>query len=290
VPRLKTKIIVAQILEITKLHFTKKLKIVLRETNSHLCIGLDADLRKLPAFLKSSSNPLYDFNSLVIEATKDLVCAYKLNIAFYEVAGEIGWQVIRDTLKLIPEELITIADAKRGDIENTSELYARTFFDEFGFDSITIHPYMGSDSVRPFIRRKNKFVFLLALTSNYGSNDFQHLKINKQSLYEVVIEKALSWNDHKIGFVVGANYDRELKSITKKYPDTPILVPGIGAQKNSLSRTVTAIQHNLFLINQSRSIIYSAPKAENAEQFQEIVRDNAMKARDEINKLFEEKK
>jgi orotidine-5'-phosphate decarboxylase len=267
-------------------HFTKKLKKVLRETNSHLCIGLDTDLRKLPVFIKSSVNPVYDFNELVIEATKDLVCAYKLNIAFYEAAGEIGWSAIKGTLKLIPENIITIADAKRGDIENTSELYARTFFDEFGFDSITIHPYMGSDSVRPFIRRKNKFVFLLALTSNYGSNDFQHLKINKKPLYEIVIEKALTWNDHKIGFVMGANYDRELKSITAKYPDVPILVPGIGAQKNSLSRTVTAVQHNLFLINQSRSIIYTAPKAENAVQFKEIVRENAMKARDEINNLI----
>lgn len=269
------------------MHFTKKLKKALRETNSHLCIGLDTDIRKLPLFIKSSANPVYDFNDLVIEATKDIVCAYKLNIAFYEVLGEIGWSAIKGTLKLIPEGLVTIADAKRGDIENTSELYARTFFDELGFDSITIHPYMGSDSVRPFIRRKNKFVFLLALTSNYGSNDFQHLKINKKSLYEVVIEKALTWNDHKIGFVMGANNDRELKSITRKYPDVPILVPGIGAQKNSLSRTVTAIQHNLFIINQSRSIIYSAPKAENAEQFQEIVRGNAMKARDEINNLFD---
>ena len=246
-------------------------------------------MRKLPAFIMSYPNPVYDFNNLVIEATKDLVCAYKLNIAFYEVLGEAGWSAIRDTLKLIPEELITIADAKRGDIENTSELYARAFFDEFGFDSITVHPYMGSDSVRPFIRRKNKFVFLLALTSNFGSKDFQHLKINKKPLYEVVIEKALSWNDHKIGFVIGANYDRELKSITKTYPEVPILVPGIGAQKNSLSRTVTSVQHNLFLINQSRSIIYTAPKAENAEQFKEIVRENAMKARDEINKLFDEK-
>ena len=271
------------------MHFTKKLKKVLRETNSHLCIGLDTDRRKLPAFIKSSTNPIYDFNKLVIEATQDLVCAYKLNIAFYEAEGESGWKAIRDTLKLIPQDLVTIADAKRGDIENTSELYARTFFDEFGFDSITIHPYMGSDSVRPFIRRKNKFVFLLALTSNYGSRDFQHLKINKKSLYEVVIEKALTWNDHKIGFVVGANYDRELKAITTQYPEVPILVPGIGVQKNSLSRTVTAIQHNLFLINQSRSIIYTAPKAENAAEFQEIVRENAVKARDEINRLFEKK-
>jgi orotidine-5'-phosphate decarboxylase len=243
-------------------------------------------VRKIPAFLKSSANPIYDFNNLVVEATKDLVCAYKLNIAFYERAGEIGLAAIRGTLESIPEELITIADAKRGDIENTSELYAQEFFDELGFDSITIHPYMGSDSVRPFIRRKNKFVFLLALTSNYGSKDFQHLKVNKKPLYEIVIEKALGWNDHKIGFVIGANYDRELKSISLMYPDVPLLIPGIGAQKNSLEKTLRAIQHNQFIINQSRSIIYSAPKSENAVQFQEIVRENALKARDEINRVL----
>jgi orotidine-5'-phosphate decarboxylase len=242
-------------------------------------------VRKIPAFLKSSVNPIYDFNNLVIEATKDLVCAYKLNIAFYERAGEIGWAAIRGTLRSIPEELVTIADAKRGDIENTSELYAQEFFDELGFDSVTIHPYMGSDSVRPFIRRKNKFVFLLALTSNYGSKDFQHLKVNKKTLYEIVIEKALGWNDHKIGFVIGANYDRELKSISSKYPDVPLLIPGIGAQKNSLEKTIIAIQHNQFIINQSRSIIYSAPKAGNTTQFLEIIRENALKSRDEINRI-----
>jgi orotidine-5'-phosphate decarboxylase len=268
------------------LHFAKKLKKTLRETNSHLCIGLDTDVRKIPAFLKSYANPIFEFNNLVVEATKDLVPAYKLNIAFYERAQELGFAAIRGTLKSIPDALITIADAKRGDIENTSELYAQEFFDELGFDSITIHPYMGSDSVRPFIRRKNKFVFLLVLTSNYGSKDFQHLKINKKPLYEIVIEKALEWNDHKIGFVIGANYDRELKSITSKYPDVPILVPGIGAQKNSLERTVTAIQHNQFIINQSRSIIYSAPKAESETQFREIIRENAVKARDDINKIL----
>jgi len=271
------------------LHFAKKLKKVLRETNSHLCIGLDTDVRKIPVFLKSYANPIYEFNNLIVEATKDLVSAYKLNIAFYERAEELGLAAIRGTLKSIPEDLITIADAKRGDIENTSELYAQEFFDELGFDSITIHPYMGSDSVRPFIRRKNKFVFLLALTSNYGSKDFQHLRINKKLLYEIVIEKALEWNEHKIGFVIGANYDRELKSITSKYPDVPILVPGIGAQKNSLERTVSGIQHNQFIINQSRSIIYTAPKAENESQFREIIRENAVKARDDINRILSSK-
>lgn len=268
------------------MHFAKKLKKTLRETNSHLCVGLDSDIKKIPAFLKSHPNPILEFNNLIVEATNDLVCAYKLNIAFYERAQEAGLEAMRETLKLIPEDLVTIADAKRGDIENTSELYAQEFFDELGFDAVTIHPYMGSDSVRPFIRRKNKFVFLLVLTSNYGSKDFQHLKVNKKPLYEIVIEKALGWNDHKIGFVIGANYDRELKTITTKYPDVPVLVPGIGAQKNSLERTVTAIQHKQFIINQSRSIIYSAPKAENGAQFREIIRENTVQARNNINTIL----
>lgn len=172
---------------------------------------------------------------------------------------------------------------KRGDIENSSEMYAQSFFDELGFDSITIHPYMGSDSVRPFIRRKNKFVFLLALTSNFGSKDFQFLKVGKKPLYEIVIEKALEWNEHKIGFVVGASYTRELSKITKAYPDVPILVPGIGAQKNSLEEAISSLKHNLFIINQSRSIIYSAPKAKDDSEFQKIVREAAKNAVYEIN-------
>ena len=272
------------------MHFTKKLIKVFRETNSHLIIGLDTDITKIPAFLKTAANPLAEFNNLVIEATKDYVCGYKLNTAFYEKALEIGFTTLRSTRLSIPEGLITIADAKRGDIENTSELYAQAFFDELGFDAITVQPYMGADSVRPFIRRKNKFVFLLVLTSNYGANDFQFLKTGQRLLWEVVADKAHEWNEEKIGFVVGANHDRELAKITKKYHDTPILIPGIGVQKGSLEKTIAALNHNQFLINQSRSIIYSAPKAENATEFINTVRENAMNARDEINNLLEGKK
>jgi orotidine-5'-phosphate decarboxylase len=264
-------------------HFTKKLKKILRERNSHLCIGLDTDLNKIPAFLKTSQNPVSDFNNLIIESTRDIVCAYKLNIAFYEKLGETGWTAIREALKSIPEDVITIADAKRGDIENTTELYAQAFFDELGFDAITVQPYMGADSVRPFIRRKNKFVFLLVLTSNYGAKEIQFLKVGKKNLYEVIIEKAQSWNDHKIGFVVGANHTRELKEIANKYPEVPLLIPGIGMQKNSLEKTIASISHNLFIINQSRSIIYSAPKSKDSLEFKSIIRENAVKARDEIN-------
>jgi len=272
------------------MHFVKKFKQALRETNSHLIAGLDTDVTKIPQFFKSASNPIAEFNNAVINATKDFVCGYKLNIAFYEKETELGWAAITSTLANIPPNLITIADAKRGDIENTTELYAQAFLDGFGFDSITVQPYMGQDSVRPFLRRKNKFVWVLALTSNYGSKDFQFLKINKKLLWEVVIEKALSWNDHKIGFVVGANHSNELKKITKSYPETPILVPGIGIQRNSLDKTIASLSHNLFVINQSRSIIYSAPKAQTEAEFAGIIRDNAMKARDEINALLETKK
>lgn len=272
------------------MHFAKKFKQALRETNSHLIVGLDTDITKIPQFLQTSVNPIADFNNLVVEATKDYAIGYKLNIAFYERAFEKGLSAIQSTLAVIPENLITIADAKRGDIENTAELYAQAFLDEFGFDSITVHPYMGQDSARPFLRRKNKFVWMLAVTSNYGANDFQFLKINKTPLWEVVVEKSLSWNDHKIGFVVGASHTDELKKITKKYPETPILIPGIGAQRGSLEKTIGAVQHNLFAVNQSRSIIYSAPKAENAADFKQIIGENAKQARDEINNLIEAKK
>jgi len=267
------------------MHFVKKFKQALRETNSHLIIGLDTDITKIPQFFKSAVNPIAEFNKHVIEATKDYASGYKLNIAFYEKEIELGWASIQSTLAAIPEKLITIADAKRGDLENTTEQYAQAFFDMFGFDSITVQPYMGQDSVRPFLRRKNKFVWVLALTSNYGANDFQFLKVGKKLLWEVVVDTALSWNDHKIGFVVGANHIDELKKITKAHPETPVLVPGIGAQKNSLEKTIASLNHNLFVINQSRSIIYSAPKAQNEKEFIRILSENAMRSRDEINEL-----
>jgi orotidine-5'-phosphate decarboxylase len=272
------------------MHFAKKFKKVLRETNSHLIVGLDTDITKIPQFLKSSVNPIAEFNRLIVEATRDYACGYKLNIAFYEKEIEFGWPAIQSTIADIGENLITIADAKRGDLENTTEQYAQAYFDMFGFDSITVQPYMGQDAARPFLRRKNKFVWMLALTSNYGANDFQFLKVGQKPLYQVVIDKSLSWNEHKIGFVIGANHTDELKKFTKSYPDVPVLIPGIGAQKNSLQKTISSLNHNLFVVNQSRSIIYSAPKAQNAKELVEIVRENAMKSRDEINQLKEHNK
>lgn len=253
-------------------------------------MGLDTDITKIPEFLKTSVNPMAQFNSLVIEATKEYACGYKLNIAFYERDTERGFAAIRSAMAAIPENLITIADAKRGDIENTTELYAKVFLDEFGFDSITVQPYMGQDSARPFLRRKNKFVWILALTSNYGANDFQFLKVENKLLWEIVVEKALGWNDHKTGFVFGASHTKEIAKMTKNFPEVPLLIPGIGAQKGSLEKTINSLNHSLFVINQSRSIIYAAPKAENAEEFKAIVGEAAMKARDEINGYLQIKK
>ena len=269
------------------MHFRKKFKAIVRKNKSHLCIGLDTDIKNLPQFLLTATNPVFEFNNLIIECTSDLAAAYKLNTAFYEAAEEIGWINMRQTVKIIPDDIITIADAKRGDIENTSELYAKAFFDELDFVAITLHPYMGSDSVRPFLRRKNKFVFILALTSNFGSKDFQFLKIEgKKPLYEAVIEKALGWNEHKIGFVVGANHLRELGAISKKYKDVPLLIPGIGSQKNSLEKALSEIRHSMFIINQSRSLIYSAGKAKDEKEFKKIIRGSAEKAREDINSFI----
>lgn len=265
------------------MHFSRKFKNALRVTNSHLIVGLDTDINRIPEFLKTEVNPIAAFNDLVIKATKDYACGYKLNIAFYERDTERGFAAIKAAIAAIPENLITIADAKRGDIENTTELYAQAFLDELKFDSITVQPYMGQDSARPFLRRKNKFVWILALTSNYGANDFQFLKVNNKTLWEVVVEKALSWNDHKTGFVFGASHTREIAKMTKNFPEVPLLIPGIGAQKGSLEKTINSLNHSLFVINQSRSIIYSAPKAQNAEEFISIVSEAAKNARDEIN-------
>jgi len=272
------------------LHFLKKFKKVLRETNSHLIVGLDTDINIIPVFLRSGINPISAFNDIVVDATKDFVCGYKLNIAFYEKDHPNGRNAIISTIAKIPQNLITIADAKRGDIENTTELYAKTYLDELGFDSITVQPYMGQDSVRPFLRRKNKFVFLLALTSNYGANDFQFLKINKTPLWEHVMKKALNWNSEKIGFVIGANHTDELKHATKTYTDSIILIPGIGAQKSSLENTINALQHNLFVINQSRSIIYCNLKAKDEKELFESVQEAAKNANSEINRLMNSKK
>ncbi len=203
----------------------------IRTKKTNLCIGLDTDIKKIPQFLLKEKDPVFTFNKIIIEATHDLCVAYKPNIAFYESMGPKGWESLEKTMEVIPENLFTIADAKRGDIGNTSEMYARTFFEYYQFDAVTVAPYMGEDSVAPFLKYENKWVIVLGLTSNKGSNDFQRLTFEGKSLYEHVFEKVSTWgNIHNLMFVVGATHADDFSQIRKKVPDHFLLVPGVGAQ------------------------------------------------------------
>ncbi|HTX19800.1 MAG TPA: orotidine-5'-phosphate decarboxylase [Bacteroidota bacterium] len=263
--------------------FTSRLRQIQKENSSLLCLGLDTDPAKIPASLRTSENPQLEFNRRIIEATKDLVCAYKVNAAFYEAEGLNGWRAMKETVELIPEELISIGDAKRGDIGNSSERYASALFDLMNFDAVTVSPYMGEDSLEPFLRSNERCAFVLVLTSNPGSRDIQRLKVGKKFLYEKVVETALMWNRKKnIGFVVGATHPKELERVRKKAPAVPLLIPGIGSQGGSLE---SAVKYGcdkrgfMAVINASRSILY----ASSGDDFAGAARREAMKLREEIN-------
>ena len=236
---------------------------------SYLCVGLDTDLRKLPRHLLTDSDPVFAFNRAIIDATADFAVAYKPNIAFYEAQGPRGWESLQRTMDYVPADCFTIADAKRGDIGNTSGLYARAFFDPtaagLNFDSITVAPYMGHDSVMPFLDYDGKWVILLALTSNPGSANFQRIITNEENdtqlLYQTVIETAQTWaGPDRLMFVVGATQADELGRIRKLAPDNFLLVPGVGAQGGSLAevsrRGLTSAGG--LLVNASRSILYAS--------------------------------
>ncbi|MBA4312318.1 MAG: orotidine-5'-phosphate decarboxylase [Chlorobiaceae bacterium] len=265
------------------MRFLEKLKLIQNENNSLLCIGLDTDVLKIPPSLQNSNNPQLEFNKRIIEVTSDFVCAYKLNLAFYESAGERGYETIHKTLECIPKEIITIADGKRGDIGNTAEQYAKIIFDDWKFDAATVNPYMGKDSVEPFIKNKNNCAFILALTSNPGSHDFQYLEVSGRPLYEHVVAKATSWNVKKnIGLVAGATHPEELKRIRAMVPEMPLLIPGIGTQKGDMEATVrNGCDKNglLALINVSRGIIF----ASGGNDFAARARESAIKIQNEIN-------
>ncbi|MDA0986218.1 MAG: orotidine-5'-phosphate decarboxylase [Bacteroidetes bacterium] len=262
--------------------FLKKLERAQKRTL--LCVGLDTDISKLPASIPKTANGVLQFNKKIIEATKKYVCAYKINLAFYETLGKDGWKILNETLKAIPKNIITIADGKRGDIGNTSAMYAKSLFEDLNFDAATVNPLMGFDSVEPFLNYKNKGVFLLAVTSNKGARDFQFLKVGKKYLYKKIVETSLKWNKHKnIGFVVGATKSSELKELRKTAASVPFLIPGIGSQGGSLKNAVklgTNSKNNLAIINVSRSIIY----ASNGSNFAEIAEKESKKYFDEIKK------
>jgi len=263
--------------------FLEKLNNITQQNNSLLCVGLDTDPQRIPEFLHGERNSVLAFNREIIEATKDLVCAYKLNLAFYEVLGKLGWETVEQTLTCIPNDIIIIADAKRSDIGNTAEKYAKAFLDDYNFDAVTVNPYLGSDAVAPFLKREDKCAFILALTSNKGSQDFQYLQVDGKPLYEIVVEKVKQWNERKnCGLVVGATHPEELQRIRAIAPDLPILIPGIGAQGGDVEMAVklgSDANGELAIINSSRSIIYASTGKDFAEQ----ARATARQLKDEIN-------
>lgn len=256
---------------------------------SYLCIGLDSDLTKIPKHLLTLEDPVFEFNRQIVEATSEFCVAYKPNIAFYEALGPKGWETLEKTVAILPENCFSIADAKRGDIGNTSELYARAFFDAFNFDSVTVAPYMGEDSVTPFLGRKDKWVILLALTSNAGSRDFQFLLTNpegKEMLFERVLKTSKEWaGADQMMYVVGATQTNYLKKVREIVPEHFLLVPGVGAQGGSLAE-VSAIGMNKdcgLLVNSSRQIIY----ASSGEDFAEKARNAAKSMQQEMEQLLD---
>lgn len=233
----------------------------IRRKKSFLCVGLDTEWSKIPAHLLETEDPIFEFNKAIIDATRDLCVAYKPNLAFYEAHGPQGWQSLQKTIAHIGEEHFTIADAKRGDIGNTSRLYAQTFFETYTFDSVTVAPYMGADSVQPFLDFPNKWVILLALTSNEGSSDFQ-LGLQDQSmpLYEKVMRKAMNWGTpENLMFVVGATHPDKFADIRRIAPDHFLLVPGVGTQGGDLEALCKfGLNADIgLLVNASRGIIYA---------------------------------
>lgn len=265
------------------MNFLQKIKTAQRRNNSLLSIGLDTDIAKIPPSLRKHEDPQGEFNRRIIEATKDLVCAYKLNIAFYESSGEHMWHTIHSTLSHIPAGIITIGDGKRGDIASSSVHQARLLCEDFRFTASTVNPYMGKDSVEPFMAREEQGAFILALTSNKGSEDFQYLKVSGRPLYEHVVAKALKWNGKKnIGLVVGATHPGELKRIRLMAPGVPILIPGVGAQHGDLESSVRYgcdSEGLLAIINVGRSIIY----ASRGEDFAERAREAALEYNEKMN-------
>lgn len=265
----------------------KQLVDQIKTKRSFLCIGLDTDIDKIPKFLLRFDDPVYEFNKQIIAATHDLCVAYKPNLAFYEADGVRGMQSLEKTVEEIPSDIFTIADAKRGDIGNTSTMYAKAFFEHYGFDSVTVAPYMGSDSIKPFLAFKDKWVIVLALTSNAGAIDFQFGESSSgEKLYEKVIRKCMTWADpDKLMFVVGATKAEHLTHIRAFAPDNFLLVPGVGAQGGSLE-DVAKFGMNKdcgLLVNASRSILY----ASEGEDFAVKAREEALKIQSEMAQLLD---
>ena len=243
---------------------TQELVAQIKKKKSFLCIGLDVDLEKIPSHLLNNEDPIFAFNKAIIDATHHFCVAYKPNTAFYEAYGLKGWKSLEKTINYLNEtypEIFTIADAKRGDIGNTSAMYAKAFFEDLAFDSVTVAPYMGKDSIEPFLTFKHKHTIMLALTSNEGAFDFQTKKINEKEVYKHVLETSKNWkNSENLMYVVGATKAEYFKEIRKIIPNSFLLVPGVGAQGGSLQDVCAyGLTKNIgLLINSSRGIIYAS--------------------------------
>lgn len=264
----------------------KELIAQINKKQSFLCVGLDSDINKIPKYLLEFEDPILEFNKKIIDATKDLCVAYKPNIAFYESMGIQGWKTLKATLEYIPKNIFTIADAKRGDIGNTANMYAKTFFETYNFDSVTIAPYMGEDSVTPFLSHKDKWGIVLGLTSNKGAFDFQFLDLKSGGqLYETVLKTTATWgNEENLMFVVGATKAESLLAIREIVPNHFLLVPGVGAQGGSLSEVC---KYGLnsdcgLLINSSRGILY----ATSDESFADASRNVAKSIQEEMAQIL----
>jgi orotidine-5'-phosphate decarboxylase len=268
------------------MNWREKLLRVSAKNNSLLCVGLDSDIGKIPKFLRETGTiPLFDFNKAIIEATKDFVCAYKLNMAFYEAEGSRGLEALEKTIQFIPKDIVVILDGKRNDIGNTAQMYARSLFETLKADAVTVNPYLGKDGIAPFLEYKEKCSFILCRTSNPSAGDFQDLSVSSRPLYQVVAQKIRDWNVFEnCGAVVGATYPEELKTVRGILGESiPILIPGVGKQGGDVEKTVrygTNAKKGMALINSSREIIFAGEK----EDFAERSRAKAESVRDEINK------
>ena len=270
---------------------TQELVTQIKKKQSFLCIGLDVDVDKIPVALLLEEDPIFAFNKAIIDATHHLCVSYKPNTAFYEAYGLKGWQSLERTITYLNEnypEIYTIADAKRGDIGNTSAMYAKAFFTDLGFDSVTVAPYMGKDSVEPFLTFKDKHTIMLALTSNQGAFDFQTLNVNNQELYKQVLNTSKTWeNSENLMYVVGATKAEYFAEIRKIVPNNFLLVPGVGAQGGNLQDVCKfGLNDNVgLLINSSRGIIY----ASNEDDFAEAAAKKAEALQQEMAKILAKK-
>lgn len=256
--------------------------------SSYLCIGLDSDISRIPEHIRSGEDPVFTFNKAIIDATSDLCVAYKLNIAFYESLGIKGWKALQKTVDYIPDNHFIIADAKRGDIGNTSLQYAKTFFETYDFDALTVAPYMGKDSVKPFLTHEGKWAIVLGLTSNEGGKDFQLLKTEDDHyFYEKVMRSVASWGTpENLMFVVGATRDEQVGEIRSWFPDHFFLVPGVGAQGGNLQK-ISEYGLNKsggLLVNASRSIIFAG----SGEDFPNKSRMKALDYQQQMNLYLKE--